>query len=325
MTSPAHVVITGSSGSLGQLMVNALLARESTRGIVGIDLRPPAAPPGDRRFCFHRGDVAEGLDGLAALHDVPAGGAWLHLAYPLDPRVGTAAMLRVATAGTEAFLRAAARGGAAKLLVLSSAMIYGTRAGEERISEESALAADREMAYAEGKRRLESLAGRWPLGGAELVIARPCTVLGPGVGRHAMMDELFGERGVSATHDPRLQFLHEADFVDAALRMLRPGVRGVYNLAPSDGGVRGSELARLLGLELPAVAYDELRRQGAEAWERGLPGALHPATLDYLFFEWVVANDKARAQLGWEPAWSSLDTFWSYLRAQKRRRKAEPS
>lgn len=320
---PAQFVVTGSSGTLGRLLVDQLLALPSTRCIVGIDVRPAGCAGGagkpppvtDARFRFHRADV---VDGLRSLSDFPPRACWLHLAYPLDPQCDAAEILRTATSGTSEVLRTAERAQAAKIVVFSSTMAYGVRSAPAFLTEDSALSPPPEMAYAEGKRRLEAIVAAWPPGAAERVVARPCTVLGPRFDRHGMSDA-FAELPAVEGHDPRLQFLHETDLVDAVLRLLPPGVTGVFNLAPSDGGVRCSELRRLLGIEAPEIAYEELRRAHARDWAEQRAGALPPSVLDYLVFEWIAANDKARAVLGWEPGWSSLDTFWSYIRTQQRK------
>jgi nucleoside-diphosphate-sugar epimerase len=311
MTSPAHIVVTGSSGALGRLIIAALLARDTTRGVLGIDVHPPAQS--DPRFRFHAADITGGLEEL----DAAPGAAWLHLAYPLDPHHPAASTLAIATAGTAAVLRAAERARVSKLVMFSSTMAYGT--APQPLTEARPLAPDPAMGYAEGKRRLEALATGWPFARApELVILRPCTVLGRGVGRHPML-RAFGD-SVIGDRDPRLQVLHPSDLVDGVLRVLAPGVTGTFNLTPSDAGVHTSELRRLLGFEPGTARYADVRREAMLAWQQQRAGALHPATLDYLAFEWVAVSDKARATFGWAPAWSSLDAFWDHLRAQRTRR-----
>ena len=113
------VVITGVSGFLGQAVLRRLAGSPAVGKLVGLDVREPGFRP--RGLQFHLVDVAgsdlrplfEGVDVLVHL-------AGVHDAIPDEDL-----MARVNVGGTRRVLEAAAAAGVSKVVLVSSAAVYG--------------------------------------------------------------------------------------------------------------------------------------------------------------------------------------------------------
>jgi 1-acyl-sn-glycerol-3-phosphate acyltransferase len=178
------------------------------------------------------------------------------------------------------------------LVLLSSALIYGTGPGRQSlVSEEYA-------AVGVGKRRvsgawkaLEAMAQQALGNVVPLTILRPVTVLpSPTLASRRL------QRKISLTlpgHNPTLQLLSLGDLAEAVCCALDEKKSGVFNVAPD--GVVPQEKARraagIYGIPLPHTLQRLAR--SAEA-------------LDYLRYPGTVCNQKIKDQLGFRPCNSSL-------------------
>ncbi|HKF21710.1 MAG TPA: 1-acyl-sn-glycerol-3-phosphate acyltransferase [Candidatus Angelobacter sp.] len=181
----------------------------------------------------------------------------------------------------------------AKLILLSSALIYGTGTARQGLVDES-YATPRHGADAISRtwKSLEALACRRIE--TALVILRPVTVLpSPALLARSLAQRLTI---TPAGHDPTLQLLSLEDLAAAVLCAVRANRTGVFNVAP-DGVIPVRAALRLGGghrLALPRT-WQRL------AWRR--------ATLDYLRYPWTVSTQKIKRDLGFTPRHSSLDAL----------------
>jgi 1-acyl-sn-glycerol-3-phosphate acyltransferase/nucleoside-diphosphate-sugar epimerase len=180
----------------------------------------------------------------------------------------------------------------AKLILLSSALVYGTATTRQGLAgEDYATPRHGRDAISRAWRALESAARQHVNGIAPLVILRPVTVLPS----PALVARRMARRFVItlAGHDPTLQLLSLEDLASAMLCAVRTDRAGVFNVAP-DGVVAMHAALRLAKghrLGLPRT-WQRL------AWPR--------ATLDYLRYPWTISNQKIKRELGFAPRQSSL-------------------
>ncbi len=113
------VVITGVSGFLGQAVLRRLAGSPAVGRLVGLDMREPGFRP--RGLEFHLVDVA-GSD-LRPLFD--GADVLVHLAGVHDAIPDEDLMARVNVGGTRRVLEAAASAGVSKVVLVSSAAVYG--------------------------------------------------------------------------------------------------------------------------------------------------------------------------------------------------------
>jgi UDP-glucose 4-epimerase len=117
-------------------------------------------------------------------------------------------------------------------------------------------------------------------------------------------------------YDPRLQFLHEEDAVEALyLAMTQEGVGGIFNIA-AEGVVYLSKALRLLGkLEVPLVlpiaqtAAGLLRRFGVVDFPTD--------QLKLIVYGRVVAPDRAKERLGFTSHYTTEETLLDFRHHQE--------
>ncbi|HET8733251.1 MAG TPA: NAD-dependent epimerase/dehydratase family protein, partial [Anaeromyxobacteraceae bacterium] len=220
------VVVTGISGNLGRALAKQLHVEAQ---VVGVDRRPLRDRPKDVEH--HQVDVRKARV-EEAFRRRPVD-ALIHLGIMHDPRMPFSEAHSFNVLGTRKILDLCVRHGVRKVVVLSSANVYGPRPDNSNfLAEETPLmAADR---FSDVRDLIEvdmyaqSFVWRHPE--IETVILRPVNIVGPTV-RNAPSNYLRLEHPVTVMgFDPMIQLIHEEDVARSLVLALRPGVRGVYNV-----------------------------------------------------------------------------------------------
>lgn len=321
-TTPRRMLITGAAGHLGRLIMERMLARSDVQSVIALDRRPSAPLPADERVVEVSRDVRHGIADLVERLQVDT---ILHLAYPLEHQRHYGAIRPFSREGTHDVLRAVQLGTVRKLVLFSSTTVYGGHAHKRGLwSEEDRPRPNRGYHYARGKLEMETIATRWAKAhtDVELVIVRPCIVLGPATDNYMVRGMLAPELQLR-DYDPAMQFMHEDDFCAAIETVLRPGVRGTFNLTPSDGGVKRSELLRLIGVESGGRSYLHVKSWLRWRWWllRGQGTPISPAVLDLVAHSWAASSARLQRATGFRPRYSSEETVLAFFKAYRSKRR----
>ncbi|HEV7536945.1 MAG TPA: NAD-dependent epimerase/dehydratase family protein, partial [Acidimicrobiia bacterium] len=206
------VLITGVSGFLGQAVLRRLAGSAAVDRLVGLDVREPGFRP--RGLQFHLVDVAgsdlrplfEGVDVLVHL-------AGVHDAIPDEDL-----MARINVGGTRRVLEAAASAGVRKIVLVSSAAVYGAWPNNPvPLTEDAPLRPNPGFPLGVHKAELERLLAEWSLVRPTVTttVLRPAFVLGAKAD-HAIA-RLIRARvplAVGGSTAP-VQFVHEDDATEA--------------------------------------------------------------------------------------------------------------
>ncbi|HXX68220.1 MAG TPA: NAD-dependent epimerase, partial [Polyangiaceae bacterium] len=106
--------------------------------------------------------------------------------------------------------------------------------------------------------------------------------------------------------DPMAQIVHQADVVHAIELALKPGVRGIFNIAGPEP-VPLSRVIKILGRQKVSVPYSLARIVLRRLWTLRLT-TFPPPELDYIRYVCMVDDRRARLVLGFEPRKSLEDT-----------------
>lgn len=304
---PKSVAVTGISGNLGRALAKLL---HTETHVIGIDRRPFAGKPKDIEH--HEVDIRKAKVEDAFRHGRVE--ALIHMGIMHDPRASFSEAHAFNVLGTQKILDLCVRHQVKKVVVLSSANVYGPLPGNSNfLPEETPLmAADRNSDVRdliELDMYAQSFMWRHPE--IETVILRPVNIVGPTV-RNAPSNYLRLETPVTVMgFDPMLQLIHEDDVCRALAVALRPGVRGVYNVA-GPGEVPLSAVLRELGrkpIPIPHLLIRPLVRQLFEARLTSFP----PEEIDHIQYLCVVDGTRATRELGWVPRASLRETIRSVL------------
>ena len=218
------VVITGICGRLGK-GVARVLHRE--RKVIGVDRRPFLDKPKDVE---HRQiDVRR-----KKLKDVFRSGAIeavVHLGVMHDPRASAAEHHSWNVAAFAKLLEYVAQFHVPKLVVLSSANVYGPQPDNPQfLTEESPLLGGASFSEIRDLIEVDMLAQSffWKHPATETVILRPVHILG-GVHNAASNYLRLDTVPTLLGFDPMVQVIHESDVVRAIRLALNGGVRGIFS------------------------------------------------------------------------------------------------
>lgn len=287
------IAVTGAASGLGQAVAASLARRPDVAKVVAIDER--------------RGDIDGVTWRVVDVCDPALAGrignvdAIVHL--DVDTSIDSRRDERPGrnVRGTQTVITAAAATGVRRVVLVTSAMVYGALPDNPvPLEEDAPLRALPDGSFVSDLLEIERLARRAPLShpGLSVTVLRPATVVGPGIDsvltRHFEAPRLL----VVRDSQPRWQFCHVDDLVSAIELAALEHVTGVVTVG-CDGWMEQSEVEAVSGMrriELPAAlafgTAERLHRIGV------IPA---PASdLQYVVHPWVVPSTRLR-EAGWRP------------------------
>jgi len=304
------IVLTGIAGKLGRLVAQRL-HRMGTHEVVGVDRRPIDRLPKDvqhlqvdlrsrrTRDVFRGGDVD----------------AVVHLGLMHDPRRTAEELHTWNVLGTARLLEDCADFNVRKVVVLSSANVYGPRADNTQfLTEESPLMAGvefpaiRDLVEAD----MQATSFFWRSVGREIetVVLRPVHILGSV--RNAASNYLrLKTIPVMMGYDPMIQVIHERDVTEALVLALRPGIHGILNLA-GPGEVPLRVLIHELGKPMLSIPGPLFESAVKTLWRFHLTSFPMPE-LAYIKYTCMVDGSRARQALGFRARHSLKETIRAVL------------
>jgi len=301
------VAITGISGNLGRAIARQL---HGSFDLLGIDRRPF---PEERLGVEHwQVDLRKSrVEEPFAAHKIDA---LVHVGIVHDRDLPTTELHDLNVQGTRRILDLCERHGVGKVVVLSSANVYGPAPDNSSfLREETPLLATARRGDMRDLVEIDMYAQSflWRHPDVETVVLRPVNVVGPTV-RNAPADYLRLQRPfVALGFDPIIQLIHEQDVCRAITQALLPGARGVYNVV-GPGELPLSMILRELARDPIPVPHFLLRP--VLRWLASDRDALFPPEeVDHLQFACTVDGSRAMRELDWTPRYSLRDTIRSVL------------
>jgi len=296
------VLITGIVGRMGILLARKL-HREGP--VVGIDRRRFDGKPED--VVHHQIDLRR-----SKTRDIfRAGGirAVVHLGVMHNPRESDKTHHEWNVAGFQKLLEYLSQYHVPKLVVLSSASLYGPSPDNPQfLTEEAPLLGAQDFSQIRDLVDVDISAQSffWKHPEVETVILRPCHILGRV--RNAPSNYIRMERPLTVLgFDPMLQFIHERDVVEALALALRPSVRGIFNLR-GPGELPLSRVVRTLGKRSIAVPGPLMKGMLRSLWSSRAASFPTPE-LDHLRYVCMVDDTRARQELGFVPKYNIQQTL----------------
>jgi len=205
-------------------------------------------------------------------------------------------------------LTAADKVGASRLVVMSSATVYGPWANNAvPLTEEAPLRPHPDLAYAVQKGEIERLAIDWAADhpGASVAVMRPATVVQDGEGGW-LAEALHAAGDLPTGDDTPAQYLHIDDLATAVVAAWAARLEGPVNVA-ADGWLTPTERQALD--PVPKVRLPERAAVAVANWRWRLRLApTSPGILAYARHPWVVANDRLTAT-GWSAEHSNEEAY----------------
>jgi len=299
------VAVTGAARGIGHQLTVRLAASPRIGKVIAID--------------DHRGDVTGVTWRVIDVRDPALAGRLadvdvvVHTDLDMSPDADYKTRRAFNVRGTQTVLTAAAAGGVGRVVLVTSAMVYGARPENPvPLAESAPLGADADGSVVGDLLEIEHLAERSPRShpGMAITVVRPAALVGEGVDtlvtRHFEAPRLLTVKGCA----PRWQFCHLDDLVSALELAAAGEVTGQFAVG-CDGWLEQERLEEIAGLrriELPArLTFGTAQR----LYRAGITPA--PVTdLHFVVYPWVVDCRKLRLA-GWRPKYDNATALQTLL------------
>ena len=290
------VAVTGAASGIGRALTVRLAASPDVKKVIAID--------------GHRGDIAGVTWRVADVRDPALAGRLtgvdvvVHADYDLAPDSDARPRRAFNVRGAQTVLTAAAAGRVGRVVLVTSAMVYGARPDNPvPLPEDAPLTADTDSSVAGDLLEIEQLARRSPRAnpGMTVTVVRPAALVGADpyavdtlVTRHFEAPRLLTVKGCA----PRWQFCHVDDLVSALEFTVTGRIDGDFAVG-CDGWLEQDQVEQISGLksiELPA----RLTFGTAQRLHRVGVTPAPAIDLRYVVYPWVV-DCAALREAGWRP------------------------
>jgi len=291
------IAVTGAATGLGHAFAVRLAAAPDLARVLALDRVRPVVPGSrSREIDVRDPGLADPLTGADAV---------VHLALDLGSGGDRDALHSLNVRGTATVLTAAAAAGVRRVVLVTSAMVYGARADNPvPLPEDAPLRAEPESSVLGDLLEMERLAQQAARvhPGLRVTVLRPATLVGPEADgpltRYLHAPRLLAIKGAR----PRWQFCHVEDLMSALEYAALGRVSGIVTVG-STGWIEQEDVELITGthrLELPStVAFgtaERLHRLGITA---------APASeLQFIVHPCVIDSARLRAA-GWQPIHSN--------------------
>ncbi len=230
--------------------------------------------------------------------------AVVHLGVLHDPRASDRDRHKWNVVAFQKLLEYVAEYDVPKLVVLSSANVYGPQPDNPQfLTEDAPLLGSQTFRNMRDLVEMDMLAQSffWKHPDTETVVLRPVHILG-GV-RNAPSNYLRLENPITIMgFDPMVQVIHERDVVGAIERALVPGVRGIFNVR-GPGELPLNKVLRMLGRTSRPVPAFMAKLALERLWTLRLTSFPAPE-IDFIRYVCMVDDTRAREGMGFEAKYS---------------------
>lgn len=313
------VAITGASSFLGKNLVGLLEEDERVGRIVALDVRkPPTA--GKKTRCYDLDLTQPTSDArMAEILASERADTLVHLAFLASPTHAAAYAHELESVGTRHVFVAARQAQVRKVVMWSQTLLYGAQPTNPNfLSESHPLRAPQEP-YFSDKIQAEAEATRFAerTAGSTVTVLRTAPILGPTA--QSFVTRYLSRKIVPTMmgFDPLVQFVHEIDAIGAFKLAVDRDVPGTYNVV-GDGVLPLSTVIKLAGRVALPVPHPLAESFGSALWLAQLADA-PPSFYRYLRFLCVADGARARAKMGFRPAYTTREALVDFAGAQRLR------
>ncbi|MHC4838589.1 MAG: NAD-dependent epimerase/dehydratase family protein [Planctomycetota bacterium] len=304
-----RIAITGISGRLGRILVRRL---HRAHEVVGIDRRPFVGCPAD----VHMHHIDLRRNRCQEIFRNGGFDAVVHLNVMHDPRASSEEHHTFNIRGTTRVMEYCVKFDIPKLVLLSSANVYGPRPDNPQfLTEDAPLMAGTRFAQIRDLIEIDMVGQSffWKYPSVKTVLLRPVHIVGAvrnapsNYLRLPYIPRLLG-------FDPMVQIIHEEDVVRAIECAIDPEVQGLFNV-PGCEPVPLSRLIEMGGGTTYSFPHMLARPVLERLWSARLTSFPAPE-VDHLRYVCMVDGGRAREVLGFEPIYGLEETM-AYLRTTR--------
>lgn len=303
------VIVTGSSGNLGSLIVNNLPNYSNTC----IDVKNPNynLPLNSNFINF---DISN--KNLISLFQKLKPDVVIHSAFtvtPIKDKYRKKSLLNDLKSTNNVF-KAGLKSGVSHIIYLSSTLAYGAfEKNKFPFIETDPLKAKSNFHYSFHKKLVEEkicspFLKRYskPI----LTVLRPSGVLGPNMKNYVTKLLKWKIRPfISEGMNTKIQWLHERDLLGAIICVLNLRPKGIYNITPDTSESYYSQ-SKFLPRYTIFIPETFSRIIAGIMWKFNI-SKTPPSYLDFVRYQFIASNMKAKNELKWSPKYTTKETLLS--------------
>lgn len=310
-TARKKVLLTGAASGMGAVLLRHMADLYDVVGVDEEDLEDVHRS----KIVFHQAALGKRQFEDILRRERPD--ALVHVSFRDDPKTPARVRHQTNVIGTMRLLDASQRTSVAKVVILSSAAVYGALPDNPTFMDETQpLRASQTYSGLRDRVEVDTYAQAWMYKNRDVrtIILRPANVLGPTVHSSFRSYIELPRVPVLAGFDPMMQIIHEDDVARAIIRAVDAPRSGIYNLAGSGSALPLSTVLAELGVSPFPVPYPLALPLSRALWALGLSG-FPPPQIDFLRYPQVVSGVRAREDLGFEPEIQPRDCLAAMRRA----------
>ncbi|MFY9225934.1 MAG: SDR family oxidoreductase [Blastocatellia bacterium] len=300
------VLITGISGGLANQVAEMI---PKTWDIIGVGLRD-LRPVKDRQIEFHRLDITKNkLEDIFRRRQVDC---VIHMAVNDNPRLPIKQRHHINVVGTMKLLEDCERYEVKKVVLLSSATVYGADPNNPvYLNEDFPLKVTQRYSEISDKVEFDSYCRSWMYKNPQIstIILRPCHIIGSHVHNNLTSYLRLKYIPIPLGFDPMMQVIHEIDMARAINACLRHNHSGIYNIV-GPGELPLTEIISIVGgMPIPVlhvVGYSALQA----LWSLGI-GPLPAPQVEYLMYPCIIDGTRFQKDFHFRPQLSLSETLRS--------------
>lgn len=304
------IVITGSSGYLGRVLIEYMREIDGDFEILGIDLAPQAEDSDQQADQFLQLDICSEQVGEKLAEFQPD--TVIHFAYQVQPTHDTQRMEQTNLVGTERFLDVVSQCRPHQVLLASSTTAFGAWPKSTPFTDTDIPRGRPEFAYSRHKAAMEKLIRKFAMANSEIETSwiRPCVVAGPNMDNYllrALTTQPFIFR--FGRKWPQMQLVHERDVARATIHILQAGEIGPFNVACRETIALNVINQVNPRREIP-LPFWLAKSASWLAWKFRLPfHELPPGFLNFSKYPWIGLPDRLENDLEFEFEFSAKETM----------------
>lgn len=308
-----NIAITGVSGYLGALLAKRLGQEPDVERIIGLDVKEPSFK--SAKFTFIRHDVRQPFGEIFAANDIDTA---IHMAFIVVPTHNERKNREINIQGSKNFLVAASGAKVSQVFYMGSHTEYGAfKNNPSLFTEDMPLNPNKDYPYPCEKTEVDLLFQKFAKDnlGITVTIGRTVAVTGP-CGDACGLNELFLPVMVKAMgKNPLWQFIHEEDWAELIVRLLKGKKRGIFNLC-GESGLTYSQMIERLGK--PAISLPSwLLYWGIKfSWKLCLQARSQAGGLHMLEYPVIISNEKVKQETGYTLHYTGKEAFVEFLKAR---------
>jgi UDP-glucose 4-epimerase len=322
------VLVTGATGNVGTSVLTALENDPAVTEIVGLARRLPSRKT-PKTSWIERDIVKDDLHPTFEGADVV-----IHLAWAIQPSRDEETLTAINVVGSERVFEASVESGVNALVYASSVGAYGPGPKDRTVDESWPVTGIRSSFYSRHKALVEELLDEVEEAnpGMRMVRLRPALIF-KGDAASEIRRLFAGPFLPGFLVNPRLisfvpripwlrfQAVHSLDVGDAYRRAAVTDVRGAFNIA-AEPVIGPDEFAQVLDARTVPIPARVARVLTDFTWRLRLQPT-PPGWLDLALQAPLMDSGKARRELGWTPARSSIDALGELLEGLRRGKGAD--